>query len=102
MEESLDIEQVILSLETDIVSAFRDKKIVAGTIQFQKNTTVKEKLSINCCNGSLVELSIPKGIGMNDLIRYIYYRLHQLFTIALLGEIRHFQMKLDFKSDKTG
>ena len=102
MEESLDIEQVILMLEAKIVFAFRDQKTVAGTIQFQKNTTGKEKLSINCCKGNLVELSIPKGIGMNDLIRYIYYRLNQLFTIALLGKIGHFQMTLDYKSDKTG
>ena len=107
MEESLDIEQMILTLVDNVVFAFRDKKIVGGKIQFQKNTTDKEKLCIDCERGDLIDLpiadlSIPKGIGVNDLIRYIYYRLHQLFTIAMLGKIRHFQMTLDYMPDKTG
>jgi len=102
MEELLDIEQVISTLEAHIVHAYKDNSIVGSTIQFQKNASSKEKLNIISKNEAPVELSIPKGIGMNDLIRYIYYRLHQLFTIAMLGKIRHFQMTLDYMPDKTG
>ena len=100
MEELLDIEQVISTLEMGIVSSYRDKSIICGTIQFRKNTTDEKEMRIKCIDGRSVDLPIPKGIGMNDLIRYIYYRLHQLFTIALLGKIRNFQMSLNYP-DKT-